>query len=206
MRIVITLISSLLLAGCSMFGYNADVKEPRYQTLVKDSDYEVREYSSIVTVTAFAKGDFSQAQDQTFKKLFDYISGNNVSKKNIPMTAPVLMQGTGEKISMTAPVLMQDDVEGWAMSFVLPDTYTLQTAPKPLNETLELAERKNTKYAVLHFSGLFSDSVFQEKSKILERWMSENNLKASGPALRAGYNPPWTLPPLRRNEVLIPVE
>ena len=189
-----------------MFGYNSGVKEPPYQTLVKDGAYEVREYSSIVMVTAFAEGNFSKSQDQSFRKLFDYISGKNATNKNIPMTAPVFMEGTGEKISMTAPVLIQDEGEGWTMSFVLPHTYTLETAPKPLDETLKLGERKNIKYAVLRFSGSFNENGFRDKSNDLEIWITKNNLKASGPALCAGYNPPWTLPPLRRNEVLIPVE
>lgn len=206
MRIAVVFISIFLLGGCSMFGYNAGTKEPPYNTLMQDGDYELREYPSIVMVTAFTKGSFSESQRQSFGKLFDYISGKNISKKSIPMTAPVLMEPIAEKISMTAPVLMEDKGEGWAMSFVLPETYTLQTAPQPADKNLRLEERKNVKYAVIRFSGLFKEGRMSKKSKDLQSWMLKNNLKSLGPALRAGYNPPWTLPPLRRNEILIPIE
>lgn len=206
MRIAIVFMSIFLLGGCSMFGYNSGTKEPPYKRLMQDGDYELREYSSIVMVTAFSNGSFSESQGQSFRKLFDYISGKNISQKSIPMTAPVLMEPITEKISMTAPVLMENKGEGWTMSFVLPETYTLQTAPQPADDSLSLEERKNIKYAVLRFNGLFKESSFSEKSKDLQGWMLKNNLKPSGPALRAGYNPPWTIPPLRRNEILIPTE
>ncbi len=200
------LFSSLLLGACSVFGYNSDVKEPPYKILMQDGPYELREYPSFMLVKSFSEGDFSKAQDRSFSKLFDYISGKNSASKTIPMTAPVLMEGQGEKIPMTAPVFMEGTGKGWVMSFVLPDTYSVETAPKPLDESLTLEERKNIKYAVLRFSGLFKDAVFEEKSRTLESWIAANNLKSTGDAIRAGYNPPWTLPPLRRNEVLIPVE
>lgn len=206
MRIITIFFSSLLLGACSVFGYNLDVKEPPYKVLVQDGAYEMREYSSLVLVKAFSEGDFSKSQDESFNKLFDYISGKNAGNKNIPMTAPVLMEGQGQKIPMTAPVLMEGSAKGWTMSFVLPHTYTLDTAPKPLDQALTLEERKNIKYAAFRFNGLFRDSTFEENSKNLQIWMTKNNVKPAGDAIRAGYNPPWTLPPFRRNEVLIPVE
>lgn len=189
-----------------MVGYNAGVKEPPYSTILSDGAYEVRQYPSIVTVNAFAAGDFNQSQDQSFQKLFDYISGNNAASAEIPMTAPVLMKGKGTEIPMTAPVFMAAQKDGWTMSFVLPGTYTRETAPKPLDSTLTLDEIKNVKYAAIRFSGFFTDANFEEKKTELQSWIAAKNLKAIGPAMRAGYNPPWTLPPLRRNEVLIPVE
>lgn len=189
-----------------MFGYNAGVKEPAYTSVLKDGAYEVREYSKIVMITAFSEGDFKQSQNQSFNKLFDYISGQNMANKEIPMTAPVVMKNEGQKIPMTAPVLMEGQKSGWAMSFVLPQDYTLETAPRPLDPSLKLEERTGVKYAVVQFSGFFSEQNFEDRSAQLTAWIEKNNLKPLGPPLRAGYNPPWTLPPLKRNEVLIPVE
>lgn len=206
MRIVSIFLSSLLLGACSVIGYNAGVKEPPYNTLKADDPYELREYPGIVMITAYAEGDFKNAQDKSFRKLFDYISGNNTSNKQIPMTSPVIMEGKGQKIPMTAPVLMKPQPNGWAMSFVLPDNYTLETAPSPLDKTLILEERRNIKFAVLRFTGLFNEDNFKERSQALDEWIQQNDFESTGPALRAGYNPPWTLPPLRRNEILIPVK
>jgi DNA gyrase inhibitor GyrI len=205
-RIVLVLISSLFVGACSMFGYNAGVKEPPYQILLQEDSYELREYPKIVVVTASAEGDFRQAQDESFNKLFDYISGKNITNQEIPMTAPVLMQSKGQEIPMTAPVLMEETNKGWTMVFVLPQEYTAQTAPRPEDSSLRIEERIGMKYAVLRFNGLFREKNFQERSAQLMQWIEAKNLKPVGPILRAGYNPPWTLPPLKRNEVMIEVE
>lgn len=189
-----------------MFGYNAGVKEPEYIIISKEGNYELREYPKIVRVTAFVAGDFNSSQKESFNKLFDYISGKNTAKKDIPMTAPVFMEGKGQEISMTAPVLMEESEKGWRMSFVLPQVYTLDSAPQPLDNSLRLEELKDKKYASLRFSGFFSESNFLDRSKDLTAWINKNNFKIVGSPIRAGYNPPWTLPPLKRNEILIPVE
>ena len=206
MRITLVIVSSIMLGACSMFGYNTGVKEPPFSALKTDGAYELREYPHIVMVTSYAKGNFENAQDESFNKLFDYISGKNASKTKIPMTAPVFVEPKGEKIPMTAPVIMSETDKGWAMSFVLPEDATLETAPLPLDPSLKLEERKNLKFAVVKFNGLFSERNFEEYTKALNTWIEKNGLKPTGAAMRAGYNPPWTLPPLRRNEILIPVE
>lgn len=207
LRLLIVYSLTLFLGACSMFGHNSDVKEPAYTLLKQESAFEVRQYPQIVMVTTSSSGDFKAAQNQSFNKLFDYISGKNAASTSIPMTAPVFMQPkAGTKIPMTAPVFMENTGTGWSMSFVLPAEYALASAPKPLDETLNLEERKNVKYAVVKFNGLFTEKNFEEKSQELRRWMEKHKLKAAGAPVRAGYNPPWTLPPLRRNEVLIPIK
>lgn len=189
-----------------MFGYNSGVKEPPYTAYKTDGAYELREYPHMVMVTSYAKGNFENSQNESFNKLFDYISGKNVGKTKIPMTAPVFMEPKGVKIPMTAPAIMRETDKGWEMSFVLPEDATLDTAPVPLDSSLKLEERKNLKLAVVKFNGLFTESNFEKYTKELSAWVEKNGLKVSGSPLRAGYNPPWTLPPLRRNEILIPVE
>jgi len=197
---------SLFLGGCSVVGYNAGVKEPVYKSLLNEGHYEIREYPSIILVTAQSNSAFDKAGDESFQKLFDYISGNNTDSAKIVMTTPVLMEDKGTKIPMTAPVFMNADAKGWSMSFVLPDSYTIETAPQPIDKSLRLEERLGGKYAVLRFSGIYNDTNFEKRSAELEAWLAQHKLTAKGSIMRAGYNPPWTLPPLRRNEVMVEIK
>lgn len=190
-----------------MFGYNAGVKEPLYDSLKYDAPFEVRTYESIVMATTLSEGAFGQSQNAPFQRLFDYISGNNSGNAEISMTAPVLMKPEPIEIPMTAPVLMEArGEETWTMSFVLPAEYTLESAPKPKDPKVYIEEKKNVKFAVITFSGLFNERNFEINRLKLEDWMKSQDLVAAGPPLRAGYNPPWTIPALRRNEILIPVK
>ncbi len=206
MKKFLSLLMILPLGACSMFGHNAGVKEPPYKLLQQEKPFEVREYPSIVMATTMSEGGFGNSQNDSFQRLFGYISGKNEARTEITMTAPVLMKPEPVEIPMTAPVLMQNQGQGWSMSFVLPVEYRLDNAPKPLDSKVYLEEKKNVKFAVVKFSGLFSESNFKQNMQKLEEWMKKQNLTANGPALRAGYNPPWTIPALKRNEILVPVK
>lgn len=199
---------TFLIGGCSVFGYNHDTKEPPFSVVEQDGAFQIREYKQIVMVKTTGKGDFTAAQDESFYKLFDYISGENMGAQEIPMTAPVLMEDQkGQEIPMTAPVFMEKgEDETWAMSFILPADMTLETAPKPKDESLSLTEMKDARFAAITFTGRFTEANFTAQEKALRDWMDGKKLQASGPAIRAGYNPPWTLPFLRRNEIFIPLE
>lgn len=198
-----------ILSGCSMFGYNHGVKEPAYSIVQQDDCCAIREYPLIVMASTSSDNNFDDAQSASFYKLFDYISGKNSGQTKINMTAPVVISQNapenGSKIDMTAPVMMTSTDHGWTMSFVLPAEYTLDTAPKPLDPSVTLSAQHNIRYAVLKFSGFFTDKHFAEKTTELQKWLDSKGIKPTGPAIRAGYNPPFTLPMFRRNEVLIPV-
>jgi len=112
------------------------------------------------------------------------------------MTAPVFMDSVGEAGSDKDPL----------MSFVLPAKYTLDNAPKPTNEAVTLQEINEYQVAVIRFNGRLSDSNIDKHRKILEAWIYQQNFEITGAYKRAGYNAPFTLPALRRNEVLIPVK
>ncbi|HRQ61526.1 MAG TPA: heme-binding protein [Alphaproteobacteria bacterium] len=193
MKHLLTLILCAFLGACSLVGYNHDVKEPPFTVSLKDGAFEVREYPAIVMVKATGTGDFDTAQDESFYKLFDYISGKNAEPKEIPMTAPVLMEA-------------QESGEGWSMAFVLPADIPLDKAPAPADPSLTLEDMKDARFAVITFSGRFTEANLAPKEQALKDWIKAQNLEESGPAIRAGYNPPWTIPLFRRNEILIPLK
>ncbi len=198
--------ATLLLGGCSLFGVRT-VEEAGYVVIDSSGDIELRDYAPMVVVETFVKADFDDAGNRAFGKLFAYISGENRAQQEIEMTAPVVasQDETGESIEMTAPVIADKGATGWRFAFVLPARYTLDSAPLPLRDDVRLRALEPRRIAVLTYSGLRSERKFEHNTTRLNDWLAGKGLEAlSGPSY-AGYDPPWTLPFLRRNEVMITV-
>jgi effector-binding domain-containing protein len=121
------------------------------------------------------------------------------------MTAPVEMEPLPQKINMTKPVLTEGRDNYWIVSFIMPNEFTLATLPKPNNKSIKILSLPKEKYAVIVFSGLVIESSYLEKEKLLNQFIKEKKLKASGEIKIARYNPPWTLPFFRRNELMIKI-
>jgi effector-binding domain-containing protein len=172
--------------------------------------FEIREYDELVVVETDVKAPFNEAGNIAFNRLFAYISGENLSKTKIAMTAPVISKEgnvlAGENISMTSPVLGTKRAEGWRYSFVLPQIYTLENAPVPLSPEVKLVVIPRKKVAVIRYSGSWKEQAMREKSEELVKWIQAKGLERLSNPRSAGYDPPWTLPFLRRNEIMIDVE
>lgn len=188
-------------AACSVFG-GAAAPEPDYDVILAEPPFDLRDYGELVVATT----PMTDGSGAAFGRLFDYISGANSGARDIAMTAPVLNTDAadGAKIAMTAPVL-QGREGAREMIFVLPDGLTPQTAPVPTDPRVTLATIPPRRVAVVRYSGFLTRRATTEEARLRE-WISRKGLRSTGPAEVAGYNPPWTLPPYRRNEVLIPVE
>ena len=189
------------LAACSVFG-SAAAPEPEYSVVLAEPPFELRDYGELVV----AKTPMTNGSGAAFGRLFDYISGENSAARDIAMTAPVLdtEHADGTEIAMTAPVL-QGRNGAREMVFVLPEDMTPQTAPVPTDPRVSLATIPPRRVAVVRYSGFLSRRASTEEARLRE-WLARKDLTPAGPAELAGYNPPWTLPPFRRNEVMIPVE
>ena len=201
-RTILALLALTLTSACSVFGGPA-APEPAYSIVRADAPYEIRDYPALVVVATPMEDGSSDA----FRRLFGYISGENAGKTEIAMTAPVLQSAEeGTAIAMTAPVLQSFGSDGTReMVFVLTEEFTLETAPKPTNPQLRLAQIPARRVATIRFSGFFRDAAIADNTDLLEAWIMQQGLTPVGPPESAGYNPPWTLPPFKRNEVLIPI-
>jgi hypothetical protein len=199
-RAILALTSLLVVNACSVFG-SAAAPEPEYSVILSELPFEVRVYSKLVV----AKTPMDDGSGAAFGRLFDYISGANTGERDIAMTAPVLNtdRSEGSKIVMTAPVL-QNREGTREMVFVLPDAMTLEEAPVPTDPAVTLDIIPARRVAVVRYSGFMARNAAAEEARLRD-WLSDKSLTAESPAEVAGYNPPWTLPPWRRNEVLIPV-
>ena len=194
--------------ACSVFGVES-VEEAPYQSFLKDKEFEIRDYAPYVVAQTRVEAEYGEASNTAFRKLFAYISGENEAKTKIAMTAPVIVENpkanSGEKIAMTAPVITEQDGESWVFRFVLPESNTLDNSPSPLNPDVSLALIPAKRVATIRFSGRLTEKSRAKNTASLLRWMEAEGLEQRAEPRWAGYNAPWALPPLRRNEVLIDI-
>ena len=199
--------SSLFISGMAMA-----TEQPNYEILAQIEDFELRRYDPQLVAQTWVTGNQDTAGRKGFQILADYIFGNNIApsgeSSKISMTAPVVMQpqqnsDESKKIAMTAPVTMKQSNDKWLVQFVMPSVYTMETLPKPKNSNIAIIKLPEKTYAVIKFSGLAGSEKVEAKTQELQRWMQSQSLTASDLPELARYNPPWTLPFMRRNEVKI---
>lgn len=190
----LTLLSGLALAA---------TEEPKYSVLLKEDAFELRQYAALIVAETAVNGDMDSASSQGFRAIADFIFGNN--------KAPG--QNTSAKIAMTAPVTVQPrtqenslrEAKDWRIQFVMPSDYTMATLPKPNNQAVQLREVPAQKFAVLRYSGLNTESKVEDKTKELLAWVKSKNWQTAGSPQLSRYDPPWTLPMWRRNELWVEV-
>ena len=203
-------LTCILIASAAMA-----TEEPKYVLLEKSEPFELRAYTPLIVAEVKVDGDLDAASNQGFRLIAAYIFGKNQVSEKIAMTAPVGIESTDQnksaKIAMTAPVGIESgkssDNAGnqWTVSFVMPAEYTLASLPKPLDPRVKIREVPAEKRAVITFSGFYNEEKVQEKTQALRDWIKAKNLKPNGEPQFARYNPPWTLPFMRRNEVMLQV-
>lgn len=202
----LTILSSVALSSCSIFGIN-NVPEAKYTNIKKDDNFSVRLYAPLTEAQVTVQSDnYKSAVNEGFGYLFNYITGSNIANQDIQMTTPVKIEQQSQKIQMTAPVMIAANDKSWTIAFVLPSKYTLQNAPKPTNNKVKLVEKPETKMAVITFSGILTKDAIESNTVKLKNWIASNDYEIVGQAEAAGYNPPWTIPFMRTNEVMIPIK
>jgi len=180
-------------------------EEAKYTVVKKDDSFEIRDYAPHILAEIIVEGELENAGSKAFNSLFRYISGDNHSRNKVAMTAPVSQQPASQKINMTAPVGRQRVDNKWAVSFMMPDSYTLETLPVPDNSNITLRQVPARQIAAVRYSGFWSEKNYLENKSQLETWINKNKLLIVGDAVWARYDAPFTPWFLRRNEILIPV-
>jgi len=182
------------------------IEEATYNVEKRDDKFEIRDYAPHILAETIVEGDLEQAGNKAFTRLFRYISGDNRSRDKVAMTAPISQEAMGEKIKMTAPVGQQRVQEKWAVSFMMPATYTLATLPVPEDTQVMLRQVPARRMAAVRYSGFWSEKNYLRYRMELESWIHERGLTIVGDPVWARYNAPFTPWFLRRNEILIPVD
>ena len=185
----------LLLSGFAMA-----IEEPGFVLELKSGNYELRNYEAMIVAETKVDGDMDKASSKGFRNLAGYIFGDNKDD-----------QGSKEKISMTAPVILEANEQkltkdnSYWVRFVMPKEYDMNSLPTPNNAEVTLRKLPATKFAVIRFSGLAGEDKVDANLEKLQSWMAQEELQGNGEPILARYNPPWTLPFMRRNEILIPL-
>jgi hypothetical protein len=209
MRLKQFLARSMLLAIMLTFtGAVMASEEPQFSVLEKTHPFELRSYAPMILAEVKVEGDLEEASGQAFRLIAAYIFGQNQVSEKIAMTTPVAIEGQtpkSAKIAMTSPVNIESNAGQWIVSFVMPAQYTMESLPKPLNSKVQLRQIPAVKRAVISFSGFYNANKVTERTLELEEWMKSKNLQAASAPKFARYNPPWTLPFMRRNEIMIDV-
>ena len=209
MKAIAAAMVSLTLAGCSAFGIRSGTEEPSYKLLAMSEGVEIREYGPRVVIETLVEGDADSVRNEGFRRLAGYIFGDNRSQAKIAMTAPVAQASaqSSQKIAMTAPVAQDRDASGfWRIRFFAPSAMTLETMPAPNDARVTIAQTPGRTYAVRRFTGDRSSEAVAPQEKLLRDSLASQPWAPDGDALAWFYDPPWTLPFLRRNEVAIPVK
>ena len=184
----------------------SNVEQPNYDVLSSSTDdIEIRQYAPMVIAEVEVRGAREEAISDGFRLLADYIFGNNTTQQDIAMTAPVQQQAN-KKIAMTAPVQQQSSGDRWKVSFVMPAEYSLSTLPEPNNEQVKLKQIPAKDFIAIQFSGTNSKQNITKHERQLRQYIERNNIQTLGSPKYAFYNPPWTLPFMRRNEVMIEID
>lgn len=205
-KMIAAIVAVLVLGGVLAGPIMSDVQRPDYEVIsTAEAGIEIRRYAPMIIAQVTMQGEREEAIGDGFRLLADYIFGNNTVSQEIAMTAPVQQQAS-EKIAMTAPVQQQAEGNAWTVSFVMPSEYTMESLPKPNNERVTLKQVPAKRLIAITFSGTNSNENIAEHEQQLKAYIQANNLQTTGQPTYAFYNPPWTLPPMRRNEVMIELE
>jgi hypothetical protein len=197
----------IVTTSCTVFGVRKE-ESPKYEVLFKEKKYEIRQYQPFILAKVVVKGEFQQSASDSFRILAKYIFGKNKENKKIAMTAPVGESLEDQSnISKEAEMKLKDmDLQSWKVTFAMPSKYSKEELPTPVDPRIKLVKESKSKYAVLSFSGGTSNEKLIQKLLKLKKWMEKNNLEATSTFWVWRYDPPWTIPVFRKNEIAIKVK
>ncbi len=195
------LLLSVLAFGAAMIGpIMSNVEVPAYKILKKEQNIEIRQYPPLIIAEVKTAGSRQASISDGFRILADFIFGNNEGENRLSINGPITQQ-EGIKIAMTAPVQQEKTDAEWATSFIMPSKFSIDTIPNPINDRIKIIQIPSKRYAVITFSGRSTEENLTKHTNELGKYMNGSSYSKVGNAKYAFYNPPWTLPFLRRNEV-----
>lgn len=182
-------------AATALLAYREkSVEQPVYRRIDGDDDVEVRDYPALVLAETTEAGDRLSALNAGFQRLADYI----FAKRRGP-------GGDQTRIAMTAPVLSDRNERGaWRTRFVMPARFGVESLPAP-DGGVHITTLPARRIAAMRFSGSGGDEALADHERRLRVWLAQHGYTPEGPVEYAFYNSPFVPPPLRHNEVLVPI-
>jgi hypothetical protein len=177
------------------------IEEPKYTVVRQYDDFEIRDYPPYLVAEVVVPGPADAAGNQGFQILAGYIFGKNKGARKIAMTAPVTQAPVPVKIEMTAPVTQATVEGGYVVQFTMPAGFTLDTLPEPLDPSVKLKEVAGGRFAVIRYSGTWSERNYTEHLEQLQRGVASAGLRTTGSPIYSRYNAPFVPWFMRRNEI-----
>ena len=201
-------LSCLCLVAMTLSVPTLAYEEPAFSAVATVDGIEYREYEPYLVAETVVSGtvDRDKAANIAFRRLFDYISGANTVEQKISMTTPVRQEPVNARLAMTTPVRQEQGPDGWSIAFIVPSEFTADNAPKPTNPAVYLREVPAERVAVVRYSGRWTDANIAQHRQALLKGLSSAGIRPAGEVVTAYYNAPFSLPPLRRNEVMVRIE
>jgi hypothetical protein len=205
-----TVVAQLAEGAGLVLGIRVGTEEPRHVVEQTVNGLEIRRYDPRIAAETAISDTEEGARNRGFRRLAGYIFGGNHDSSKIAMTAPVSQQrgqiSGGDRIAMTAPVSQQAGPDGtWVIRFFMPAKWTLDTLPAPNDEAVKLATVPAETFAVLRFTGDRGPGAIASHTDELLRLLDDTEFQKTGSPVAWFYDPPWTVPCVRRNEVAVPV-
>ena len=205
------MLRSLAYAALSLLPFSAmaesQVERPAHETLLSDGDFEIRRYGAIIAAEVSVPASTApDAASRGFRPLAGYIFGDNERRRKINMTAPVTAAPASDRIAMTAPVTATTGADGWKVRFIMPVEWSMDTLPRPKNESVQLVEIPERLMATYRYVGRRDADAFEAASAKLADWIEAKGYEATGPVSWAGYNGPATPQHKRVYEAMMPVQ
>jgi len=179
------------------------IEEPAYTLVERQGPFEVRDYAGYLVARTVIDGSFEEVGNEGFRRLFRYISGGNQGAEKIKMTAPVEQDAmAGQTIRTQAPE--SGEAGKWRIAFVLPAAMTLASAPRPVDDRVQIVQVPPARVAVVRYRGTWSRSHYEERLADLRRFIAQRGLEVQDDVpVFARYDPPFMPWFLRRNEIQI---
>jgi SOUL heme-binding protein len=202
-------VKRLMEVGGSIVGIRHGTEEPSFVVRQRSTGFDIRCYGPRIAAETTVAADEEAARNAGFRRLAAYIFGGNHADRKIPMTAPVSQRagsGRGKNIAMTAPVSQRAADNGeWVIRFFMPADATMESLPQPDNPAVRLVHVKEETVAVRRFSGRATPDAAALQTAALLKTLRANGVEPIGTPYTWFYDPPWTVPVLRRNEIAVSV-
>lgn len=200
------LLAAGLVGGCAMI-LPSMLEQPYYTVIARLGDaVEIRDYAPRTYAESSVPADGPEPRRDAFRLLFNYIAGANAGENKIDMTIPVATERPGAKIDMTAPVSTSNEGSDYRMRFFLPSKFTEENAPAPTNPAVRIGTVPARIEAAIRYTGSQSEEKnIVMRARLLDA-LAESTWKPTGTPSAMFYNPPFSVPFLRRNEAIVAVE
>ena len=182
------------------------IEEPEYEVIKTVDKVEFRKYSPYVVAEVVVDATAEDAGNRAFPILAGYIFGKNKGNRKFAMTAPVTQTSEPTRIEMTVPATQPSVMGTVRVQFVLPKEVTMATAPEPIDPRIQLRLVSAGNWAVLRYSGSWSQANYQEHLSELKTLLEAQGVTTQGEPVLARYNAPFTPWFMRRNEIWLALQ